>query len=45
MKKKLLFILFFIIFIIFFINITESNASFEVNYNGEVISLPDLPID
>lgn len=45
MKKKLLFILFFIIFIIFFINITESKASFNVTHNGELVSLPDLPID
>ncbi len=45
MFKKLFLLLFFIFFILLFININESKASFDVYHDGELVSLPDLPVD
>lgn len=45
MLKKFFFTLVFFIFIIFLINFNDCLASFDIYDNGEVVSLPDLPID
>lgn len=42
MKRKCIFILCFILLLFLFFNISESKASFEVEYNGNIVSLPDI---
>lgn len=44
-KKIFLTFSFIFVFFLFFTFTNESKANFDINYDGEVISLPDLPID